>query len=93
MDILLMCAKLVQLSLITITMIAGTYDVITICLMDVDGIYKAANITGGGQVVIQGALGVVSVKTSKGTLIRGMPGRLWCLCFFFPYGDCWTCWP
>ena len=67
-------------------MIAGTYDVITIYLMDVNGIYKAVNITGGPQVVIQGALGVISVKTSKGTLIRGMPGLLMVFMFFFPMG-------
>ena len=78
------CAKLVQLS--PITMIAGTYDVITIYLMDVNGIYKAVNITGGPQVVIQGALGVISVKTSKGTLIRGMPGLLMVFMFFFLWG-------
>ena len=68
------CAKLVQLS--PITMIAGTYDVITIYLMDVNGIYKAVNITGGPQVVIQGALGVISVKTSKGTLIVVIAGHV-----------------
>ena len=67
-------------------MIAGTYDVITIYLMDVNGIYKAVNITGGPQVVIQGALGVISVKTSKGTLIRGMPGLLMVFMFFSLWG-------